>query len=154
MKKRDYLDQPVQHIDIKSFDARPIIHSMREMSFSSRDTANAADLYNRMIREKEVTIILTLSGSTSAGGCMQIYVDLVENNMIDVIVATGAAIVDMDFFEALGFRHYKAKNGIKDKELRRHYIDRIYDTYIDEDQEFIPPVNSSSKWVNTWKKIR
>ena len=134
MKKRDYLDQPVQHIDIKSFDATPIIQSMREMSFSSRETAIAAELYNRMIRDKEATIILTLAGSTSAGGCMQIYVDLVENNMIDVIVATGASIVDMDFFEALGFRHYKGKSGIKDKELRHHYIDRIYDTYIDEDE--------------------
>ncbi len=134
MKKRDYLNQPIQHIDIKSFDASPIIHSMREMSFSSRETAIAADLYNRMIREKDVTIILTLSGSTSAGGCMQIYIDLVENNMVDVIVATGASIIDMDFFEALGFKHYKAKNGIKDKELRHHYINRIYDTYIDEDE--------------------
>jgi deoxyhypusine synthase len=134
MKKRDYLNQPVHHIDIKSFDSRPIIHSMREMSFSSRETANAADIYNRMIRENEVTIILSLSGSTSAGGCMQVYVDLVENNMIDVIVATGASIVDMDFFEAIGFKHYKGRNGIKDQELRRHYIDRIYDTYIDEDE--------------------
>lgn len=134
MRKRDYLNQPVKHIDIKSFDTRPLINSMREMSFSSRETAKAADIYNRMIRDRKSTIILTLSGSASAGGCMQIFVDLVKNNMVDVIVATGASIVDMDFFEALGFRHYKGKTGVKDKELRHHYIDRIYDTYIDEDE--------------------
>ena len=28
--------------------------------------------------------------------------------MVDVVVATGASIVDMDFFEALGFKHYQA----------------------------------------------
>ena len=28
--------------------------------------------------------------------------------MIDAVVATGASIVDMDFFEALGFTHYQA----------------------------------------------
>jgi deoxyhypusine synthase len=54
--------------------------------------------------------------------------------MVDVVVATGAAIVDMDFFEALGFRHYQGSCFADDRQLRRHYIDRIYDTFIDEEQ--------------------
>jgi deoxyhypusine synthase len=60
-----------------------------------------------MIKDKGCTIFLTLAGSTSAGGCMQVYVDMVKNNMVDAIIATGASIVDMDFFEALGYKHYK-----------------------------------------------
>jgi deoxyhypusine synthase len=104
------------------------------MSFTSRDTANAADILERMVRDKESTIILTLAGSTSAGGCMKIYADMIRYNMIDVVVATGASIVDMDFFEAIGFSHYKGSQFIKDKDLRHHYIDRIYDTFIDEDE--------------------
>lgn len=52
--------------------------------------------------------------------------------MVDVVVATGASIVDMDFFEALGFRHYLGSHEVDDKKLRELYIDRIYDTYIDE----------------------
>lgn len=67
------------------------------------------------------------------GGCMQIYIDMVKCNMVDVIVATGASVVDMDFFEALGFNHYRGGPFVRDKELRFHYIDRIYDTFIDED---------------------
>jgi deoxyhypusine synthase len=54
--------------------------------------------------------------------------------MVDAIVATGAMIVDMDFFEALGFRHYQGSPISDDKKLRSLYIDRIYDTYIDEEQ--------------------
>ena len=65
---------------------------------------------------------------------MQIYADLVRHNMVDVVVATGATIVDMDFFEALGFRHYQGTTAVDDRELRRLYIDRIYDTFIDEEQ--------------------
>ena len=65
---------------------------------------------------------------------MQIYVDMVKHNMVDVIVATGATIVDMDFFEALGFQHYKGSPYSDDKILRELYIDRIYDTLIDEEQ--------------------
>jgi len=86
-----------------------------------------------MLKDKKCSIILSLAGSTSAGGCMKLYADLVKNNMVDAIVATGASIVDMDFFEALGFKHYQGSQFIDDKFLRDNYIDRIYDTYINEE---------------------
>jgi deoxyhypusine synthase len=134
MDKRDILRDPIEHIDIKAFDSTPIIDGMREMSFTARETARAADILNRMLGDKDCTIILCVAGSTSAGGCMQIYIDMVRHNMVDAIVATGATIVDMDFFEALGFRHYRGSPIADDKRLRELYIDRIYDTYIDEEQ--------------------
>ena len=132
--KKDFLKNPVQHIDITSFDSQNIIASMEKMSFVSRETANAAKIYNQMIKDKDCTIFLTLAGSTSAAGCMHIYRDMVKYNMVDAIVATGASIIDMDFFEALGFKHYQGSQFQDDNELRKNYIDRIYDTYIDEDE--------------------
>ena len=132
--KKKLLNNPVEHIDIKSFDARNIIDGMSKMSFTSRDTARAAEIYNEMLADKDCSIFLTLAGSTSAGGCMDLYTDLVKNNMIDAIVATGASIIDMDFFEALGFKHYQGSQFQDDTELRNNYIDRIYDTYIDEEE--------------------
>ena len=134
MEKKDLLKEEIQHFDIKKVDATEIINSMRGMSFTSRDTATAADIYDRMINDKDCSIILTLAGSTSAAGCMQVYVDMVKNNMVDCIVSTGASIVDMDFFEALGFKHYKGTPFIDDKFLRANYVDRIYDTFIDEEE--------------------
>ena len=132
--KKTLLSNPVEHIDIKSFDARKIIEGMGKMSFTSRDTARAAKIYNEMLADKDCSIFLTLAGSTSAGGCMDLYTDLVKHNMVDAIVATGASIIDMDFFEALGFKHYQGSQFQDDSELRNNYIDRIYDTYIDEDE--------------------
>ena len=132
--KKSLLNSPVEHIDIKSFDARKIIDGMGKMSFTSRDTARAAGIFNEMLADKDCSIFLTLAGSTSAGGCMNLYTDLVKNNMIDAIVATGASIIDMDFFEALGFKHYQGSQFQDDTELRKNYIDRIYDTYIDEEE--------------------
>lgn len=134
MQKKDLLKDVVKHIDIKSIDSTPIIKAMADMSFTSRDTAVAADIYDRMINDKDCSIILTLAGSTSAAGCMQVYVDMVKNKMVDCIVATGASIVDMDFFEALGYKHYKGTPFIDDRLLRDLYIDRIYDTFIDEEE--------------------
>ncbi len=132
--KKSLLNSPIEHIDIKSFDARKIIDGMSKMSFTSRDTARAASIYNEMLSDKDCSIFLTLAGSTSAGGCIDLYTDLVKHNMVDAIVATGASIIDMDFFEALGFKHYQGSQFQDDTELRNNYIDRIYDTYIDEDE--------------------
>ncbi len=132
--KKSFLNSPISHIDITSFDSREIINSMSKMSFTSRDTANASKIFNEMLSDKDCTIFLTIAGSTSAAGCMKIYSDLVKYNMVDAIVATGASIIDMDFFEALGFKHYQGSQFQSDAILRKNYIDRIYDTYIDEEE--------------------
>ncbi len=133
-RKAELLSSVVEHIDITKFDARPIVEAMGKMSFTSRDMARATDLYNQMLADPDCAVILVIAGSTSAGGCMDLYAELVRSNMVDAIVATGAAIVDMDFFEALGHKHYQALEIPDDDTLRSLYIDRIYDTYIDEEK--------------------
>ena len=80
--KKDFLSREVEHIDITSFDSRNIISSMKKMSFVSRETANAADIFNEMIKDKNCTIFLTLAGSTSAAGCMHIYRDMIKYTML------------------------------------------------------------------------
>ena len=64
--KKSFLNKPVEHIDITKFDARKIIESMSKMSFTSRDTAKASNIFNEMIEDKSCSIFLTLAGSTSA----------------------------------------------------------------------------------------
>ena len=133
-RKSELLSTPVEHIDITTFDARPIVEAMGKMSFTSRDLARATGIYNQMLEDPACSIILVIAGSTSAGGCMDLYAELVKSNMVDAIVATGATIVDMDFFEALGHKHFQANEIPDDDTLRSLLIDRIYDTYIDEEQ--------------------
>lgn len=133
-KKSDYLHQVVQHIDPRSFDAAPLLDSMGQMAFQARNLARAATIYNQMIADKECTIILCLAGSLISAGLKKVIFELLANNMVDAIVSTGANIVDQDFFEALGFHHYVGKLDVDDNELRELQIDRIYDTFIDEDE--------------------
>ncbi|MES2096292.1 MAG: deoxyhypusine synthase [Pseudomonadota bacterium] len=132
-RKAELLSKQVKHIDITSFDARPIVDAMADMSFTSRDLGRATKIYNDMLADKDCTVVLVIAGSTSAGGCMDLYAELIRNNMVDVVVATGATIVDMDFFEGLGHKHYQALEVPDDDTLRSLLIDRIYDTYIDEE---------------------
>lgn len=134
INKSKFLKDKIQHIDIKKHDTRALIKDMSKMSFSARDLGRASEIYDMMLKEKDCTVFLTIAGSTSAAGCMQVYVDMVKNNMVDVIVATGATIADMDFFEAVGNKHYKGTPEADNTELRKHLVDRIYDTYIDEEE--------------------
>ena len=136
--KRKFLGQQIQHIDITRLPGIvPVVESMQHMAYSSRDLARAADIYDRMLRDKECGIILCLDGSLISAGLKKIFADMIRNNMIDAIVSTGANMIDQDFFETLGFKHYIApdefKSGTRDGELREHAIDRIYDTFIDEE---------------------
>ncbi|MGE3109059.1 MAG: deoxyhypusine synthase [Phycisphaerales bacterium] len=136
--KQDLLSRPIEHIDITKIDARPIIKSYRDMAYTSRTLAQAADIYSMMLKDKECGVILTLAGSLISAGLKKAIITLIENNMVDAIVSTGANIVDQDFFEGLGFKHYIAPGSpeappVDDMTLRNLMIDRIYDTYIDED---------------------
>jgi deoxyhypusine synthase len=136
--KQELLKQPIQHIDIKQHNVVALVDAMQHMAYSSRDLARAASIYERMLRDNECGVILCLAGSLISAGLKQIFVDLIRNHMVDAIVSTGANIVDQDFFEALGFKHYIAddllKQGTEDGTLRELMIDRIYDTLIDEEE--------------------
>ena len=92
--KKDLLKRQVKHIDITSFDARKIIDQMDDMSFTSRDLARATQIFNMMLKDKDASVWLTLAGSTSAGGCMQVYVDMIKNNMVDVININLSILLD------------------------------------------------------------
>src|SRR5215472_3947460 len=136
--KQELLKDKIQHIDISEHNVVPLVDAMASMAYSSRDLARAANIYDMMLRDTECGVILCLAGSLISAGLQKVIVDLVRNNMVDAIVSTGANIVDQDFFEALGFRHYIAgdeyKYGAGDAELRELMIDRIYDTFIDEEE--------------------
>ena len=134
MQRADLLCTPVEHYDIKTVNVVPMISMMEKTAFQARNLARAAGIVDEMIRDQDCGIILTIAGSLVSAGQKYILLDMIRSNMIDVIVSTGANIVDQDFFEALGFRHYQGTPFSADEELRERHIDRIFDTYIDEDE--------------------
>lgn len=136
--KKELLKTPIEHIDLTQIECVALVESMERMAYSSRDLNRAAQIYDRMLGDPDCGVILCLAGSLVSAGLKKIFVDMVRNNMVDAIVSTGANMVDQDFFEGLGFRHYIApeqyRAGMDDNTLRDLHIDRIYDTFIDEDE--------------------
>lgn len=132
--KGQLLSTEVRHIDMKQFDFSSLIEAMEGTAFQAKNLGRAAKIYDQMLRDEGCGIILCLAGSLISAGLKKVILDLLENNMIDAIVSTGANIVDQDFFEGLGFKHYQGSPLLDDLELQALAIDRIYDTLIDEDQ--------------------
>jgi deoxyhypusine synthase len=133
-QKKDFLKEVIEHFDIKKHNVVQLVDAMENMAFTARDLNRAARIYDMMLKDKNCGIILTLAGSLFSAGLKKVVYDMIMNNMVDAIVSTGAIIVDQDFFEALGFKHYKGTKFVDDNEMRELHIDRIYDTYIDEDE--------------------
>lgn len=131
--KQDLLHTEVEHLDIEQFDLVKLVEGMQGTAFQARNLGRAADIYNQMLADKSCSVILTLAGSMISAGMKKIILTMIENNMVDVIVSSGANIVDQDFFEALGFKHYQGSPTLDDEKLRDLAVDRIYDTLIDED---------------------
>jgi deoxyhypusine synthase len=103
------------------------------MAFQARNLYRASKYYDMMLKDKKCSVMLCLAGSLFSAGLKNVVVDMVRNKMVDVIISTGAIIVDQDFFEGLGFKHYIGTQWVDDNELRDLMIDRIYDTFIDEE---------------------
>jgi deoxyhypusine synthase len=136
--KSELLTTPIEHLDITRHNVVPLVDAMRNMAYSARDLARAADIANRMVGDPDCGIILCLAGSLISAGLKKVFADAVRHRLVDAIVSTGANIVDQDFFEALGFKHYfgpeRLRAGMDDAMLRDLHIDRIYDTLINEDE--------------------
>ena len=130
-RKAELLDVPIEHIDITKFDARPIIESMGKMSFTSRDLSRATGIYNQML-DKDCSIVLVVAGSTSAGGCMDLYAELVRPTWSTRSSPPAPRSWTWISSKRLATSTTLLNEIPDDDTLRSLYIDRIYDTYIDE----------------------
>ncbi|MEL7238609.1 MAG: deoxyhypusine synthase family protein, partial [Planctomycetota bacterium] len=76
--KASLLSDPIQHIDIKATDVRPLVDAMGKMAFSSRDLHRAATIYDHMLADTDCAVILCLAGSLVSAGLKHMIVDLIE----------------------------------------------------------------------------
>lgn len=163
--KKELLKKKIEHVNIKKFNSVPLIESFDDMAFQSRNLARACKIYDRMLKDKDCTVILCLTGSLVSAGLKKVIIDLIRHNIVDTIVSSGAIVVDQDFFEGLGFNHYRGFIDADDNQLRELMVDRIYDTFIDEEDLRVcdmtikeiadgmkPDVYSSREFINEMGK--
>jgi deoxyhypusine synthase len=134
MSRKKYLQQPVEHIKIQS--PLTVNELMRQFgnsgSFGAGRLAAACDVYEKMLRDKECTVFLALSGAIVPAGMRAVVSDLIRQRLVDVLVCTGASMVH-DAIEAVGGRHFKGAMVEDDRELYKYHIFRIYDVLVPEE---------------------
>ncbi|MFN3528005.1 MAG: deoxyhypusine synthase family protein, partial [Candidatus Altarchaeaceae archaeon] len=132
--KESILKNEVEQIDIEKIkNFEELLNAYGKASIQARNLGKCFDIYKRMIKDEDVTIILGLSGALIAGGLRKVIVSMIKNKIVDVIVSTGA-ILYQDFYQARGYKHYVGNPNANDKILNKFFIDRIYDTYVDEEK--------------------
>ncbi|MDD1676752.1 MAG: deoxyhypusine synthase family protein, partial [Methanomicrobiales archaeon] len=109
---------------------------LREMSltgFQGRKLGETVEVWSRMIRDPDCTILMGLSGAMIPAGMQQCLITLIERRYVDVIVSTGANVFH-DACEHLGVRHYLGHHITDDAALFKEGIDRIYDVFAYENE--------------------
>ena len=134
MERKDYLETPVKHIKING--SQTVDQLMQEFknsgSLGAGRLATACDIYEKMLRDKDCTIFLALSGAVVPAGMRTLITDLIRKRFVDVIVSTGACMVH-DAIEAVGGHHYKGSWAVNDNELYKYHVFRIYDIFVPEE---------------------
>lgn len=134
-EKERILGRPIQFIDMEKIETiDQLVTAYGEASIQARNLGDCAKVWASMLTDPDrPTILLGLAGPLIAAGLRKVLRDMVHYGMVDAIVSTGA-ILYQDIYQAKGFRHYRGDPKVDDRRLRDLYIDRIYDTYVDEDK--------------------
>ncbi|HLD49206.1 MAG TPA: deoxyhypusine synthase [archaeon] len=120
--------KPINHIRTKKgMTVDELVREMGNASFNAKKLAEAADIAEAMISDRECKVFFGLAGAMVPAGMRQIVIDMLDYS--DVFVTTGANLTH-DLIEALGYHHYQGSANADDKKLNKKGIDRIYDAYM------------------------
>ncbi|MCF2135728.1 MAG: deoxyhypusine synthase [Candidatus Thorarchaeota archaeon] len=124
----------MEHIDpAKVNDLSDLLRAMSDVGvLGAGRLGRAATIVSRMFDDPTCMTYLSMSGPLVPGGIRKIVSQLVEKELIDVIVTSGANIVH-DLLEAYGGRHYQLPPGTSDQTLRHQGMGRIADIFTREE---------------------
>ncbi|MFW9950192.1 MAG: deoxyhypusine synthase family protein [Candidatus Thorarchaeota archaeon] len=133
MPNDDFLKEKISPFNVYQIKSvEDVLKSLKYCGFQGRNLGKALDVLYNMVSSSDILTVLTLSGAMVPAGMGEIICALIENNLIDVIVSTGANIIHdlVDVFTDLG--HYLGYSNVDDNILYKHRINRIYDVFLPE----------------------
>jgi len=133
-KNHDYLIKKISPLDIKKVkNIDDLLISLKSCGFQGRNLGKALDILEKMVTNDSILTVMTLSGALVPAGMAEIICALIEENLIDVIVSTGANTIH-DLVDAVSnVGHYVGSPDVDDDDLFKARINRIYDTFLPED---------------------
>jgi deoxyhypusine synthase len=132
-KKQRFLKTPVEPFRVEAnLSAEDVLARMERISFQGRNLATAYRIWQKML-ESNSTIFFGIAGALTAGGLRLLIAHLIRERYIDCLVSTGANLYH-DLHETRGRHHFVGSAVEDDAALQEVRIDRVYDTYADEEE--------------------
>ena len=123
-----YFKRKVEAIKVKEKSISQLLAEMSRTAYQGRKLGEAVEVWEAMLKEKDLTIIMGFSGSMSTAGQWTIVNWLMENRFIDVLVSTGANVSE-DIIDAMGLGYWQGTQMTNDEALLKADINRYYDVY-------------------------
>ncbi len=119
---------PLKAIDLNKYKTIDnLVSAMGYSSFGARTLSEATDIAYKMTKDKDCFRVLTLSGAMTIAQMSLVVCDMIENNMVNAIVTTGA-LISHGFIESIGLKHFKVPKNSTDRNLYLKQFNRVYDT--------------------------
>jgi deoxyhypusine synthase len=123
-----YLKEKVKAIKVGKKTVSELLDAMANTGFQGRKLGEMVQVWEKMIKDKSLTILMGYAASLSTTGQWQIINWLIENRYIDILVGTGANLSE-DIVEAMGHSYWKGTHTADDVVLLKTDINRYYDVY-------------------------
>ena len=123
-----YLNKKLEPIKVKEKSVSQLLAEMSRTAYQGRKLGEAVEVWEKMLKDPDLTIIMGLAGSMSTAGQWTIVNWLMENRLIDVLVSTGANISE-DIVDAMGFSYWQGSHLTNDEELLEADVNRYYDVF-------------------------
>jgi deoxyhypusine synthase len=127
-----YLEKAITNFDITKHDTRQLIQAYNGIRGVGGDVAVATDIMVRSLKDPTTTRFLTMAGSADGQGLMNVWPTMVDKNMYDAIMTTGAIAIDMHVFHAMGFDYFHGNPNVDNEEMGELEVNRMYDANMDE----------------------
>jgi deoxyhypusine synthase len=123
-----YFSRKLEPIKVKEKSISQLLAEMSRTAYQGRKLGEAVDVWENMLKEKDLTIVMGLAGSMSTAGQWTIVNWLMEKRFIDVLVSTGANVSE-DIVDAMGFGYWQGSHLVDDEALLKADINRYYDIF-------------------------
>jgi len=123
-----YFVKKVEAIQVKEKSVSELLAEMSRTAYQGRKLGEAVDVWEAMLKEKDLTIIMGFSGSMSTAGQWTIINWLMQNRFIDVLVSTGANVSE-DIVDAMGLGYWQGSYMVNDEALLKADVNRYYDVF-------------------------
>ncbi len=138
MRKEEYLQSKIKPFNPKSVNTvEEALVNLQSCSFQGRNLGRALEVLTNMVNTPNCFKVLTLAGAMIPAGMEEVINQAIEYKIIDAIVTTGAnlihSIVNVFDPDQAHQGHFIGSEKVNDPDLFKHRINRIYDTFLPED---------------------